>query len=133
MVLRQLIEDYFKKAKLMQIATAKNNKPWVAIVWFAYDEDFNFYFISQKQRRHSLEIKENENISGTIVLPHKTLGVKVRGIQFEGKGYEISALELPRAFKLFVKRFPNAKDNIGSVRNIVENITKVRFYKIIPS
>lgn len=133
MLLRKLIEDYLKEAKLMTLATCDKDKPWAATVWFIFDDKLNLYFISQKQRRHSLELKRNPKIAGTIVFPHEIFGVKVRGIQFEGEAYEASALELPNAYTLFAKRFPKVKENIKSVMDIIKNITRVRFYKIVPS
>lgn len=131
--LRGLITDYLKEAKLMQIATAKGNRPWVATVWFAYDSELNLYFISRKSRRHSLEMNANPNVAGAIAKPHETLGVKTRGIQFEGKASEVPVLELPKAFRIFTKRFPKTTAYVKSVKDILKNITQQRFYKIKPS
>lgn len=129
---KELIIDYLKEAKLMSLATCNKDKPWAATVWFAFDDRLNLYFISQNFRRHVAEIKSNPSVAGTIAKPHKDLGAKVTGVQFEGNANEVSILELPKIFKLFVKRFPNAKANIKSVKNIIENTIKTRFYKIKP-
>lgn len=131
--LRKLVTGYLEEAKLMQIATAKNNKPWVATVWFAYDSELNLYFISRRSRRHSIEINDNPNIAGAIAKPHDTLGVKTRGIQFEGKASEVPVLELPKAFRIFTKRFPKTTAYVKSVKDILKNITQQRFYRIKPS
>ena len=131
--LRELVSNYLREAKLMQIATVKDNKPWVATVWYAFDDDLNLYFISRKTRRHSVELGKNSAIAGAIVKQHKTLGVKTRGIQFEGNATEVSILELPKSFNLFVKRFPKAKKFMISVRAIIKNITDHHIYKIVPS
>lgn len=133
MNLRKLITDYLEEGRLMQIATVKDNKPWVATVWYACDKNLNIYFISRKTRRHSLEIKNNSAVAGAIVKPHRTLGVKTRGIQFEGNAAEVSVLELPKAFNLFVKRFPKAKKFMKSAQAIIKNITDHHIYKIVPS
>ena len=131
--LRKLVVDYLEEVRLMSLATCNENKPWVCSVWFVFDDKLNLYFISKNFRRHIREIGKNPNIAGAIVKPHKTLGVKVRGIQFEGKASEVSVLELPKAFSLFIKRFPKAKAHIKSIKDIIGNITKVRFYKVRPS
>lgn len=89
MELRKLIEDYLKEAKMLQVATAKDNQPWACTVYFAVDEDLNLYWISKTARRHSQEIRENEKVAGTIVLPH-TPGDNVRGIQFQGVAKELT-------------------------------------------
>ncbi len=83
MELKQLIEDYLKEARMMQVATAQGNQPWACTVYFAFDPYFNLYWISSTDRRHSQDIDANNMVAGTIVLPH-TPGGPVRGIQFEG-------------------------------------------------
>lgn len=110
MKVRKLIEDYLKEAMLMQIATVKNKKPWVASVWYAHDEDWNLYFISRKSRRHSQEIKKNPNIAGAIVIPHtKGSGEKVRGLQFEGTVRITKGREVKKAVDLYLAKYPLAE------------------------
>lgn len=89
--LKKIITEYLKEAKLMQMATSKNNKPWVATVWYVQDEKLNLYFISRRSRRHSLELKDNRNVAGAIVRPHiKGSGEKVAGLQFEGTSHDLT-------------------------------------------
>ncbi|OGY23188.1 MAG: hypothetical protein A2172_02305 [Candidatus Woykebacteria bacterium RBG_13_40_15] len=133
MDLKKLIKDYLKETNLMQIATAKGNKPWIASVWFAYDSAFNLYFISRFNRRHSLEIAKNPHVAGAIVKPHKTLGDKTRGLQFEGECHEVKGVELVKAFAIFAKRFPTVTKFILSPKDIVEGVTDHHFYKVVPS
>jgi uncharacterized protein YhbP (UPF0306 family) len=133
MELRKLIKDYLKEAKLMQLATVKDNKPWVATVWFAYDDKFNLYFISRHNRRHSLEISKNPFVAGAIVKPHRTLGDKTRGLQFEGKCVEVKGKELIKSFALFAKRFPKVTKFILSPKDIIEGATDHHLYKIDPT
>jgi len=117
MDLRKLIEDYLKKAMLMQIATVKNKKPWVASVWYAHDEDWNLYFISRKSRRHSQEIKKNPNIAGAIAIPHtKGSGEKVRGLQFEGTARVTKGKEVKKAVDLYLAKYP-----LGYVRSTISS------------
>lgn len=110
MNLRSLIEEYLKKAKLMQIATDKKNKPWIASVWYAHDEQLHLYFLSRKNRRHSFELKENPHIAGAIVIPHtKGSGETVRGLQFEGVARETNKTELTKAKNLYEKKHEQAE------------------------
>lgn len=133
MDLKKLIDEYLKEAKLMQLATAKDNQPWVASVWYAHDDNFTLYFISKHHRRHSGELKDNSKVAGAIVVPHEDLGVKVKGIQFEGEASEVSLVELPKAFELYLKRFPKATDYLKSIQDIIADMTDHRLYKIKPS
>lgn len=83
MNLKKLIRDYLKEAKLMQLATSVNNKPWVCSVWFGFDVDLNIYWFSSTKRRHSKEVMKNPKVGGAIVYPH-TPKDPPRGLQFEG-------------------------------------------------
>jgi|GEM_PF-4014433 len=42
----------------MQIATASDNKPWSATVYFCFNKDLEIFFISRPTRKHSNDIKE---------------------------------------------------------------------------
>ncbi len=81
--IRKFVEEYLAEARLMQVATSRQNAPWVCTVYFAFDEALRLIWISAPERRHSREIDANEHVAGTIVLPHVP-GSDVRGIQFEG-------------------------------------------------
>ena len=103
MNLKGLITTYLQEAQLMQIATAKNNQPWVCSVYFAFDDNLNLYWISKKETRHSLEIGTNEKVAGTIVLPHIP-GQKVRGLQFQGTGRKAIGDTMQKAMDTYATR-----------------------------
>lgn len=128
--LKNLIEDYLKKATLMQVATSRNHQPWACSVYFAYDESMNLYWISKADRRHSKEIRNNKKVAGTIVLPHKS-GDKVRGLQFQGVSKELSnKTEVKSALKYYSKRFKLSSER---VKAIIENTDGHVCYSIKPS
>ncbi len=107
---RALIEQYLREAKLMSIATASGNRPWVASVWYVHDKDWNLYFISKKSRRHSLELKKNSCVAGTITkLFVIGSGEKVRGLQFEGTARECNWKELKTANDLYLRKYRKAE------------------------
>ena len=83
MKLKKLIEDYLKEAKLMQLATAVDNQPWVCNVWFAADKELHIYWFSSTTRRHSSEVLKNNKVAAAIVLPHSPKD-SARGLQLEG-------------------------------------------------
>lgn len=108
---KKLVDEYLKEAKLMTITTVSENKPWAASVWYAHDKDWNIYFLSQKKRRHSIELKRNPNVAGTITKPHVIgSGEKVRGIQFEGTSRECTWNELKKGRELYMKKYPTAEN-----------------------
>jgi hypothetical protein len=110
-----LIRNYLKEAKLMQIATVNNDQPWACSVYFAYDDVFNLYWISTPSRRHSQEIEKNQRVAGTIVLSH-TPGDKVRGIQFQGIAQEgQDKTKTESAMKLYATRFTMSEDRMQAI------------------
>ncbi|MEK7060765.1 MAG: pyridoxamine 5'-phosphate oxidase family protein [Patescibacteria group bacterium] len=130
MDLRSLITEYLSKATLMQVATSRDDKPWVCSVYFAFDDKRNLYWISSTQRRHSQELRNNEHVAGAIVLPH-TMGDKVRGLQFEGIAKEITDQKSAAdAMQWYAKRFGLPEDR---VKRIVENTDGHVVYMITPS
>lgn len=118
MDLRKLIQEYLEKARLMQVSTSKDNKPWTCSVYFAYDEDLNLYWISLPTTRHSQELRENEHVAGTIVLPH-TPGEDVRGLQFEGVAKEITTTDkgFEHALLTYAKRMGMKEERQKEITN----------------
>ena len=127
----KLLKGYLKEAKLMQVATVSNGKPWVCSVWYAHDGDLNLYFISRKSRRHSIEIKKNPNIAGAIVKPHTIgSGQKVCGLQFEGTARACNWNELKTARELYLKKY--SKANVPPLPALRLASVIATFYKIKP-
>lgn len=81
----QLIREYLKnsKTKMLQLATSKDNQPWLCNVWFAADEDLNIYWFSSTTRRHSQEVAANSKVAGTICDPQNQDDTPM-AIQFQG-------------------------------------------------
>jgi uncharacterized protein YhbP (UPF0306 family) len=128
MELKELITEYLDKSWFMQLATVKENKPWVCTVHFAHDNAFNFYWVSLPTRRHSLELVTNENIAGAIVQPI-TVKDKPRGIQFEGIAREISnADEIRQKIGVYEQKFE--KENLGE--DMISGASENKLYVVQP-
>lgn len=129
-ILKKLIKEYLENARMMQIATVKNDQPWVCTVYFAFDKDFNLYWISQQTRRHSEELRNNKKTAGTIVL-HHTPGDSVRGIQFQGTAKELlDKKEAKVALACYAKRYGMP---VKRVKEILDGTDGHVAYKITPS
>lgn len=103
------INPYLEKVTLMVIATCQDNQPWLATVFYCYDNDLHLYFLSRLHRRHSQEILRNQKIAVAIADKHFNLGDKVKGIQIEGTCRALSEEDAKRAFTWYKKRFPQAE------------------------
>lgn len=128
--LRKLIEDYLNEAKLMQLATSINDKPWVCSVWFAIDEDLNIYWFSSITRRHSKEVIRNNKVAGAIVLPQMPEDPP-RGLQFQGVAEMLEdRVDIDKAISVYADRI-FAKEKI---KEFMEHKEKPhRFYRIKPT
>lgn len=122
--------DYLKEAKLMQLATAVDNQPWVCSVWFASDEDLNIYWFSSTTRRHSGEVLKNKKVAAAIVLPH-TPEDPARGLQFQGVAELLTSQnEIEKAISLYANRIFSKE----TIDDLIENSDKPhKFYKIKPT
>ncbi len=126
MDIEQKIREYLPQVIHMSLATSKDNKPWVCEVHFVYDQSLNLYFRSTPVRRHSVEIAENPNVAGNIVVQHG-LGEKPQGVYFEGTAELLQNVdENHPAYVLYCERF-------GTTSKILEEAqteTGHKFYKI---
>ncbi len=99
---------YMERVKLAVVASSSNSQPWVATVFYAFDEDLNLYFLSSLHRRHSQEIMKNPNIGVAIADKTFELGDKVMGLQMEGTCIPLEGDSAKAAFQTFKGRFPKA-------------------------
>jgi uncharacterized protein YhbP (UPF0306 family) len=129
MKLRKLIEEYLSEAKMLQVATSKHDQPWACTLYFAFDEKLSLYWISEPSRRHSEEIRMNEKVAGTIVLPHNP-GDKVRGLQFQGIATELTGKEAADGMKVYANRYGMKQKRVNA---ILDGSDGHFCYKIKPS
>lgn len=131
MELRQLITEYLDEAKMMQLATVRDDRPWVCNVWFAADPDLNIYWFSSTTRRHSHEVAANSHVAASICLPHTPADKFARAIQLEGTAEQLSSpVEVAKAMKYYVGRI----FELSQVKNFMSNLDKPhRFYRIKPT
>lgn len=101
------------KNNYLTLATCDlKGKPWAATLYYAYDKNFNFYFISASDSLHVNHIKENENVALAIFDSHAKVG-EGDGVQIEGVAHRLSVVELPHALTVYFKRrFPDEIERI---------------------
>ncbi len=130
MDIKDLIQDYLQTAKLMQLATVHDDRPWVCNVWFVTDKDWNIYYLSSKERRHSHEIEENHHVAGAIALPQSP-HQKPRGLQFEGLASMLTDThEIETIISLYAGRIFSEE---RTRQFLQQESHRHYFYKIVPS
>ena len=128
--LEAVIAEYLSTTKMMQIATSVEDTPWCCTVYFAYDDDWNLYWISKPEQRHSKEIVENPKVAGTIAYDQQPPQRTVRGLQFEGTAELLSGEEEERASKYYIQQLDREASLLEDIRS-GENPHK--FYRIKPT
>lgn len=82
MDIKGLLKKYLREARLMQLATVSEGKPWLSTVYFVADGDMNIYWLSLPGRRHSQELAKNPVAAIAIAVKDDK---PVIGIQAQGE------------------------------------------------
>jgi uncharacterized protein YhbP (UPF0306 family) len=100
--LKELSKEILEKGYLVSLATLDEVGVWVADVIYIYDDDFNIYWMSDPDARHSRALLKNKKVAGTITISGQ--GEDNLGIQFEGVAERIEGPRFDLARKHFLKR-----------------------------
>jgi len=134
----ETIEPYLKNVKLLAIASF-NTQPWIATVFYCYDEELNLYFLSRLVRRHSQEILKNAQVAVAIADQNQIFGNEMKGLQIEGTCMPLSGEEARNAFAFYKQRFPKVEGFMPEegLTRYVESFSKGeiihRIWKVIPT
>lgn len=128
---KKFVVQILNNVKQMVVCASKDNRPWCATVFFAFDENLNLYFFSTEKRRHSKDISNNPNVSGAIAREHKlALGEPSMGIQFEGVCKLVGSGEVKEAYGLYKKRFPEIT-KFHTLKDANKELYKIKVDKFV--
>ncbi len=65
-VIQKLAQDILDKGYFISLATVDDGGPWVSDVFYVADENWNIYWVSACETRHSKAIEQNKNVAGAI-------------------------------------------------------------------
>ena len=103
---KQLVLDFLAKNKLMAVATYGDH-PWIATVYYTFDDKLNIYFLSGPETLHVRQIIENPKVAVAIADSRQSIGKPKKGLQLYGIAEQISGIEkIKYALKLW-------KTNLG--------------------
>lgn len=117
--------------KVMQLATSSNGQPWACNIHFYSDNDFNFYWISTTDRRHSRDIEQNPQVAITVLVhedapdENYVIGVSAEGTA-ELIGQDIDK-QVGEAYTQKLGKDPSL------VRDIISGSNPHKFYCLKPS
>ena len=122
----KLAKDILRSNIYCTLATASHfGLPWAAPIFYALDDNYNFYFISRPQTLHSRHIKINPHIALAVFDSHQPEGTG-NGVQIAGKAYELKKSEIKTSLKWYRSHFVPMQPEFFMTK------TGYRFYKIVP-
>lgn len=120
----------------LTLATCNDASPWAATVFFAADNDFNLYFVSDHRTQHGRDMAVNQKVAATVN-PDCNNWHAVAGLQIRGNVSIVEGLERAKALALYFKKFPQIDMLFAAPQGeheatIVKRLKAANFYKITP-
>ena len=125
----QSFNSIIQKMKYMTVATCdKDSQPWNTPLFTAYDDKYNFYWISDKDNVHSKNIRENSK-TFAVIFDTNVNFEGAEGVYMQGNSSEISdPLEILRALKILLQRFDGFSKDVLNFQGLLPK----RIYKFTP-
>lgn len=119
-------------SKILYITIATSNKrgvPWNSPVYSAFDEKYNFYWISWRKNQHSKNIKENNQIF-IVIYDSTAVEGQGHGVYIQAKAYELAnSKEIVHALKYLDGRI----NKLGRHKTSqFQGSKQKRIYKAVP-
>src|SRR3989344_2973195 len=120
----QIVKDIIKSNKYLTLGTA-DDKPWVAPLYYAVDNDNNFYFISQLDSLHTKHVLKNPTVAFAIFDSHQPEGTGI-GVQGSGSVVMLKDNEIKEAFTWYKTTFIEMKPEFFT------GDAPYRFFRLVP-
>lgn len=112
-------------------SSSKNGEPWISPVFYGYDEDYNIYWISDKDSKHSDLIRSNPQVSIAIFNSQLPEG-KADCVYLQANVEEINnSEEAEKAYRIRDKRAKVEEFKVKSVKEVTGD-GQWRVYKATP-
>lgn len=98
--------DFLSTKQLMVLATY-GNEPWIASVFYSFDEQLNLYFISSPSTIHGKQMEKNNKVAAAIVDTNQQPSDLKRGLQIYGIVEKVSGINRVRHALRLWKNFLN--------------------------
>ena len=122
--LTTLAKQIIRENKYLTLATA-DQFPWAAPIYYAVNDQQEFYFISQLDSLHTQHIVKNHNVAFAIFDSHQPEGTG-NGVQGSGKAYLVEKKEIVKELRWYHSSFLPMK-----IKSFC-GAASYRFFKLIP-
>lgn len=128
--LRERVQAYLAAHHVMTLATAGDDGPWAAALFYVHD-GCALYFLSAPGSRHCRVIARSPRVSVTVQEDYSDWR-EIKGVQLEGIATRLSGEEEQRARGLYEAKFPFLRRLADVPVAIVEAMLEVGWYKVAP-
>ncbi|NJD33967.1 MAG: pyridoxamine 5'-phosphate oxidase [Betaproteobacteria bacterium] len=122
--------DYLARHHVMTLATHGAEGPWAAAVFYAA-EGASLIFLSAPATRHCRNLAQDSRCAATIQEDYREWP-EIKGIQLEGRVFELQGEEERRAQLLYGEKFPVVGPLAKVPPAIVKALARVRWYRLVP-
>lgn len=127
----QKLLQYLKSQRLMTLSTC-GDKPWVSTVYYAIDDNFNLYFLSEPESKHCHDIKVNNQVGCNIADSRQKVTDKKIGVQVQGTATQLTdEFLIKKALQMWNKATPGF-EHIINWENIKSKVIKSKVYQVKP-
>ena len=129
---KQLL-SFLQRQKFLVLATVDaEGKPWIANLYYSVNANFEFFFVSPTNTKHSQHLKNNSEVAFSTVWYNKNDLSDRKGIQAVGVcNLVTNPVKIAGYLKTHHKYFPSWKEVIN-LKNILGKVIESRPYVIKP-
>lgn len=120
--------------RYMTLATSSGGSPWAAPVAYVTDSEFNFYWYSESQARHSQHIDQSPKVA-VAIFDSTAPTDEVDGLQIEGVASEVPEQDLERIMNLYYEKSfpdPEVRKRWQKPKSDFVGGSSQRFYRFTP-
>lgn len=112
------------------LCTSVGNETHANNIYFAYNNDLEIVFVSDKDTKHAENIEKNGKVSIVVYNAPVAYGSNHQGVQIQGICTLASGLNLVECWHLYTKRFPVYATMIKNVDQIANKLVKSRIFTV---
>ena len=127
--------DIIRSNIFMTLATSDGASVWIAPIAYVVDNDYNFYWYSATDVRHSEHIQRNPNVAIAIFNSNEPPDI-ISGLQIAGRAGVVSEADLPHVMEMYFRLiFPDENVRARWIRPIEDFSGNAiqRFYHLTPA
>ena len=129
--MRERFLDFLRKHQVVTIAvTEPDGTAHAAALFYAVDDELNLYVLSEPASRHGRAMARTGPVAGTIQRDRQEWR-DIQGVQFRGHCRRLTGTARQRGWKLFVARFPFARNTAAA--RLAMALGKTALWRIEPA